>query len=101
MMKRTLYFGFAGEVDAVSAVLANSGPITRAAHSNGKPILLNRCLIAKPFIRISRFRSEERRVGKECVSLCRFRWSPCHLKKKKIRENITSAIVAYRRCETY
>src|SRR3546814_17209696 len=23
-------------------------------------------------------RSEERRVGKECVSKCRSRWSPCH-----------------------
>src|SRR3546814_13816151 len=23
-------------------------------------------------------RSEERRVGKECVSTCRFRWSPYH-----------------------
>src|SRR3546814_9733093 len=28
-------------------------------------------------------RSEERRVGKECVSTCRSRWSPCHSKKKK------------------
>src|SRR5216117_4271400 len=27
-------------------------------------------------------RSEERRVGKECPSLCRSRWSPCHYKKK-------------------
>src|SRR3546814_13420475 len=27
-------------------------------------------------------RSEERRVGKECVSTCRSRWSP-YLKKKK------------------
>src|SRR3546814_18609378 len=27
-------------------------------------------------------RSEERRVGKECVSTCRFRWSPYHEKKK-------------------
>src|SRR3546814_8548892 len=26
----------------------------------------------------SRRRSEERRVGKECVSTCRFRWSPDH-----------------------
>src|SRR3546814_9197065 len=26
-------------------------------------------------------RSEERRVGKECVSTCRSRWSPCHYKK--------------------
>src|SRR3546814_13779665 len=24
------------------------------------------------------FRSEERRVGKECVSTCRSRWSPSH-----------------------
>src|SRR3546814_19896888 len=27
--------------------------------------------------------SEERRVGKECVSTCRSGWSPEHLKKKK------------------
>src|SRR3546814_15480755 len=29
-----------------------------------------------------RVRSEERRVGKECVSTCRSRWSPYHSKKK-------------------
>src|SRR3546814_15664207 len=35
-------------------------------------------------------RSEERRVGKECVSTCRSRWSPNHKKKKKkIHEQIT------------
>src|SRR3546814_17552335 len=28
-------------------------------------------------------RSEERRVGKECVSTCSTRWSPYHSKKKK------------------
>src|SRR3546814_13424419 len=28
-------------------------------------------------------RSEERRVGKECVSTCRSRWSPYHEKQKK------------------
>src|SRR3546814_16203405 len=28
------------------------------------------------------FRSEERRVGKECVSTCRSRWSTAPLKKK-------------------
>src|SRR3546814_20838318 len=28
-------------------------------------------------------RSAERRVGKECVSPCRYRWSPYHYKKKK------------------
>src|SRR3546814_12191743 len=37
--------------------------------------------------RLSRFkehRSEERRVGKECVSPCRSRWSTDHSKKKNI-----------------
>src|SRR3546814_14783453 len=32
-----------------------------------------------------RGRSEERRVGKECVSTCRSRWSQHHYKKKKRR----------------
>src|SRR3546814_20132408 len=31
-------------------------------------------------------RSEERRVGTECVSTCRSRWSPFHKKKKKRRQ---------------
>src|SRR3546814_14996790 len=30
-------------------------------------------------------RSEERRVGKECVSTCRSRWSSYHYKQKIIR----------------
>src|SRR3546814_11885048 len=35
-------------------------------------------------------RSEERRVGKECVSTCRSRWSPYH-QKKKHRSRTTKA----------
>src|SRR3546814_21056267 len=35
--------------------------------------------------RIAR-RSEERRVGKECVSTCRSRWSTYHYKKKTTRQ---------------
>src|SRR3546814_20044062 len=35
----------------------------------------------------ARRRSEERRVGKECVSTCSSRWSPYH-KKKKTRQEI-------------
>src|SRR3546814_18491082 len=31
-----------------------------------------------PRDRASYTRSEERRVGKECVSTCRYRWSPYH-----------------------
>src|SRR3546814_14047669 len=34
-------------------------------------------------------RSEERRVGTECVSTCRFRWPPYHEKRNR------------RRCDTY
>src|SRR3546814_14883844 len=32
---------------------------------------------------VVRARSEERRVGKECVSTCRSRWSPYKIKKQK------------------
>src|SRR3546814_13678369 len=37
----------------------------------------------------AKLRSEERRVGKECVSTCRSRWSPYHKKKHHKRNNIT------------
>src|SRR3546814_2440584 len=32
----------------------------------------------RPFFPCGESRSEERRVGKECVSTCRSRWSPYH-----------------------
>src|SRR3546814_8332533 len=35
-------------------------------------------LLAHPDERRALVRSEERRVGKECVSTCRSRWSPSH-----------------------
>src|SRR3546814_17021041 len=37
--------------------------------------------------RIGPPRSEERRVGKECVSTCRSRWSPYHYKNKTNKKN--------------
>src|SRR3546814_16415525 len=33
-------------------------------------------------------RSEERRVGKACVSTCRSRWSPMNSKKKKNKQKV-------------
>src|SRR5881397_4302379 len=33
---------------------------------------------------VSPERSEERRVGKECIEPCRYRWEPDHLKKKNL-----------------
>src|SRR3546814_18216047 len=47
---------------------------------------------ARPIFMANLRRSEERRVGKECVSTCRSRWSPYHYKKKKkatTKTNIT------------
>src|SRR3546814_16585514 len=35
-------------------------------------------------------RSEERRVGKECVSTCRSRWSPYHKKKQTKAHTVVS-----------
>src|SRR3546814_16552420 len=43
----------------------------------------------------SRDRSEERRVGKECVSTCRSRWSPYHYKKKTNIHKINQHIHIY------
>src|SRR3546814_12375433 len=40
-----------------------------------------------------RGRSEERRVGKECVSTCRSRWSPYHYKKKYNKNSKTNTSV--------
>src|SRR3546814_11661462 len=42
---------------------------------HGMAQLLDRLGIAREAVRP---RSEERRVGKECVSTCRSRWSPYH-----------------------
>src|SRR3546814_12712595 len=39
--------------------------------------------------RIAVTRSEERRVGKECVSTSRSRWSPYHYKKKYNKKTYT------------
>src|SRR3546814_14004275 len=54
------------------------------ARDAGQPVL---SAAAVGFIAL---RSEERRVGKECVSTCRSRWSPYHKKKKKVNK--------YKRC---
>src|SRR3546814_19614536 len=52
-------------------------------------------IVAEPFAELTResdhdrfLRSEERRVGKECESTCRSRWSP-YIYKKKIHKTIS------------
>src|SRR3546814_14566101 len=61
------------------AVCSNRNLWRRAQTDNGKHIELVDLDKGRPF---SSCRSEERRVGKECVSTCRYRWSPYHEKKK-------------------
>src|SRR3546814_15126339 len=52
---------------------------TVRAAMRGQPLVH---LAAVPRLVLHRPRSEERRVGKECVSTCRSRWSPYHYKNK-------------------
>src|SRR3546814_1500122 len=47
-------------------------------HAHLPPSLRRRSVIDAPDDRLLPGRSEERRVGKECVSTCRSRWSPYH-----------------------
>src|SRR3546814_12517574 len=44
-------------------------------------------------------RSVERRVGKVCVSTCRYRWSPYHSKKN--RYSVDASPILYYRLKTY
>src|SRR3546814_19469771 len=72
--------------------LANSFPFNDDLYGNsygGRPVLCNdhqasgRGSGGKVLGMKRTMRSEERRVGKECVSTCRSRWSPYHEKQKK------------------
>src|SRR3546814_14195216 len=58
--------------DDIYSVYATKGAPTFKEMAPGRTYYLNS--ISK--------RSEERRVGKECVNTCRSRWSPSHYKKK-------------------
>src|SRR3546814_16383050 len=80
--------GLVGPLQDITAHFA-----VRALELTGTPVLLNgreiltasavwmvadACSGVKFFIACSALRSEERRVGKECVRTCRSRWSPYH-----------------------
>src|SRR3546814_11905328 len=57
----------------LSAWTFNSPPFGRAIG-----FLATRDISMTPLGHEAQDRSEERRVGKECVSTCRYRWSPYH-----------------------
>src|SRR3546814_14010166 len=45
---------------------------------DARPVQVRLDIDSGPRYRLAAYRSEERRVGKECVSKCRSRWSPYH-----------------------
>src|SRR3546814_11928130 len=74
-----------GAMDGTQCLIkAGSGRLTLAAAASND---IGACVEEGPLSFNTRFdgtvRSEERRVGKECVRTCRSRWSPYHLKKKE------------------
>src|SRR3546814_11359954 len=75
---RLLRVGLPLVIGVIAAVLIFSPFTQRSAIS---------FLLAKDKVEVAkeRMRSEERRVGKECVSQCRSRWAPDHENNKKTR----------------
>src|SRR3546814_17965757 len=55
----------------------------RIGHATTTPLSARSCSISSTS-------SEERRVGKECVSTCRSRWSPYHYTKKTTKIQVES-----------
>src|SRR3546814_20580538 len=70
-------------VDAFVPQFAEAGADIITVHPEAGPhvhrtLQLIRSLGNKAGLSLNPGRSEERRVGKECVSTCRSRWSPYH-----------------------
>src|SRR3546814_17478938 len=63
--------------DLQGPVGANDGPIVVTIEYRVRPMNFGAFVAAMEDLGRIR-RSEERRVGKECVSTCRSRWSPYH-----------------------
>src|SRR3546814_6408689 len=61
---------------------AFAGSLTTAFLLKGLGFTLTEVGAVNKTVSLIATRSEERRVGKECVSKCRSRWSPYHQKKK-------------------
>src|SRR3546814_3302080 len=65
-----------GAAEVAKKMLTTHENVTIAMRNIQPHIHLNTTLTRKK-------RSEERRVGKECVNTCRSRWSPYHKKKRR------------------
>src|SRR3546814_15154988 len=66
----------AGDTDAVVAYFQPHAPVAAAARRH--PHAAAGGMFDRVGPQVAQDRSEERRVGQECVSTCRSRWSPYH-----------------------
>src|SRR3546814_20976258 len=66
--------------------------VTKKGRARRLPVLLPPILRPEGSVDGRSQRSEERRVGKECVSKCRSRWSPYHSKKTKHKHSYKKQI---------
>src|SRR3546814_16456802 len=67
------------DASASESSAAETAPATPAASQTKPAIGSTPASVASPaLVNGNDSRSEERRVGKECVSTCRSRWSPYH-----------------------
>src|SRR3546814_13111549 len=64
-----------GEAGGVIAIVVGDEDTHDLSFISVRPELVEACPERLPWQAVS---SEERRVGKECVSTCRSRWSPYH-----------------------
>src|SRR3546814_11288150 len=79
-------FNFVGPLIAGGSVMVKQGTPVEAVMAAIFGVVIAGSFIEMgisrilPFVKrlITPLRSEERRVGKECVSTCRSRWSPYH-----------------------
>src|SRR3546814_16569685 len=75
-------------IGVVAAMLIGPERLPRYAESLARLVTRVREMLQGARTRMrDEMRSEERRVGKECVSTCRYRWSPYHSTTKQ--KNIT------------
>src|SRR3546814_17100635 len=77
-----------GELDQTSAALLSPLTLYEHAQQFSQEIQFSRQtdnydLIIGGYYFQEKLRSEESRVGQECVSMCRSRWSPYHSKKNQ------------------
>src|SRR3546814_15568963 len=79
-------------LEACAAIGREAGALLRVAPFRPKRVALVQTMLpgmkARIFDKTVETRSEERRVGTECVSTCRSRWSPSHYKKKTYNHTV-------------